>query len=370
MAKVKSVSLSFSQNQFQKKILNWYKAEKRNLPWRKTKDPYKILVSEIMLQQTQVETVIPYYKEWMKKFGDIRKLARASIDKVLISWEGMGYYSRARNLHQTAGEIVKNYNGKIPGSYEELLCLPGIGKYTAGAVASIAFNKPVPAVDGNVKRVLSRLFCLPLSTRDKVYWELSLDLMGKASPSEFNQAMMEMGALICVSKNPRCNNCPLTPFCKAYSKGVQGRYPVVRKPKKIEEIEVVLGIIIYKKTIYIQKRPSHGLFAGLWEFPGGKVEQGENPESALHRELKEELGVKVRILGQEEKVLHNYTRFRVKLYPFLCQARRRFVPKKGVRKFLWIDNNELSDYAFPTANRKILDGLVKDNRFQTLIKNG
>ena len=365
MVKIKK-SKSIRQNLFRNALLKWYKSRKRDLPWRKTKESYEILVSEIMLQQTRVETVLPYYKAWMKKFGTIKRLARASNDQVLMLWEGMGYYSRARNLRLAAQEIVRNYNGKIPCSYEALLQLPGIGKYTAGAVVSIAFNERVPAIDGNVRRVLSRLFCLPpSSSKDKTYREFAMDLMGTAPPSEFNQAMMEIGALICVAKNPRCPVCPVRFSCKAYSRGVQFRFPARRISKKIEEIEVVLGIIINNGVVYIQKRPPQGLFAGLWEFPGGKVELGESPEKALHRELKEELGINsVRIFGYGEAVRHNYTRFRVKLHPFICLAQRRFSPKSKKREFRWILRNELKNYAFPAANRKIIQTLSKDKRFQ------
>ncbi len=352
---------SFKSSQFRKGLLSWYKVQKRDLPWRKTKDPYKILISEIMLQQTQVETVIPYYKAWMKKFNTIKKLAAASLDEALILWEGMGYYSRARNLHLTAKEIVKNYNGKIPNSYEDLLHLPGIGKYTAGAIASIAFNEPVPAIDANVRRVLTRLFCLsPSLANDKTFWELALNLMATASPSEFNQAMMEIGALICIAKNPRCPNCPVRSCCKAFSKGTQARYPAIRKPKKVEEIEVVLGIIFNNNMVYIQKRPPQGLFAGLWEFPGGKVKPGESPEKALHRELKEELGEKVRIISNGKSIRHNYTSFKVLLHPFICSTQKRFSPGSRKREFRWISREDLKNYAFPAANRKIIRTLKEE----------
>lgn len=323
-----------------------------------------------MLQQTQVETVIPYYKSWMKEFGNIKKLAGASLDKVLMQWEGMGYYSRAKNLHRAAQDIVKNYNGKVPRSYDTLLLLPGIGKYTAGAVASIAYNESIPAIDANVRRVLSRLFCLtPSFSKDKTYRELALNLMGNAPASEFNQAMMEMGALICLVRNPRCQTCPISFFCQAHSKGVQTRYPANQKPKKIEKINVVLGIMIDNGRIYIQKRPAQGLFAGLWEFPGGKMETGENPKDALHRELQEKLGVKFKIVRREQTIRHSYTRFRVALHPFICLARARFSPKSKAKKFRWITSEKFKHYPFPSANRKIILNLTKDKYFQKLLEN-
>ncbi len=357
------------QNQFRKALLNWYRAQKRNLPWRGAKDPYKILVSEVMLQQTQVQTVIPYYKKWMKEFGSIKKLAGASLDKVLLLWEGMGYYTRARNLHQAAREIEKKYGGEVPRSYEMLLTLPGVGTYTAGAVASIAYNKRVPCVDANTRRVLSRVYCLrPSSLAEKKLQKIALDLMGKASPADFNQALMEVGSLICVAGNPRCDICPINKLCQAASRGAQNQYPSNQKRKKIEEIKVALGIIIRNGNLFVQKRPSHGLFAGLWEFPGGKIESGETPDKALIRELKEELGAKVKILSKGKTIQHSYTRFRVKLHPFLCGINGKISLKEKQSECRWISIEDMNSFAFPAANRKVFQNLMKDKSFYELLK--
>lgn len=369
-SKIKNTSLSY-KNKFQKALLNWFKTKKRDLPWRRTSDPYKILVSEVMLQQTQVETVIPYYNRWMREFNNIKKLAGAPIDKVLTLWEGMGYYSRARDLLHTAREIVKNHNGKVPQNYEALMQLPGIGEYTAGAVASIAYNKCVPAVDANVQRVLSRLYCLtPSALKNKTCRELALDLMENAPASDFNQALMELGSLICLPGNPLCQICPVSLFCKAYSKSTQAQYSGRRISRKIEEIKVTLGVIVCNGKIFIQKRPSRGLFAGLWEFPGGKIGPNESPEEALFRELNEELGAKIKILHHEKTIRHNYTRFKVELHPFICKAQGRFSVKERQTGSLWISKEEIHNYAFPAANRKILRALMKNKFFLELLEIG
>jgi A/G-specific adenine glycosylase len=352
---------------FQENLLNWYSTEKRDLPWRWTKDPYKILVSEVMLQQTQVETVIPYYNRWMDQFDSVDKLASASLDKILNLWEGMGYYSRAKNLHRAAQEIVKKYQSRFPESFRDLIKLPGIGKYTAGAVASIAFNQAVPAVDANVKRVISRLLCSH-SPPQKI-WDIAQSLIDKNSPADFNQAMMELGALICISKNPRCKICPVSSFCQAYKRGVQERFPPKRKSRKIEEISTVLGILVDNGKIYIQKRPLEGLWGGLWEFPGGKIEPGEAAEEALYREIREELGVEIIIIGREKSIRHAYTRFRVILYPYLCQLKRNAPLIPQVAELRWVLLEELSRFAFPAANRKIIQILKNNKRFLELIEH-
>ncbi len=342
--------------QFRPALLDWYIERERNLPWRQTKDPYKILVSEIMLQQTQVLTAIPYYNRWIKRFPDIKTLAYATMDEVLTLWEGMGYYNRARNLHKTARLILENHGGFVPASYKNLLNLPGIGKYTAGAVASIAFNQRVPAVDANVRRVLSRLYCR--NATEEELSRLSLHLLGEGPASDFNQAFMELGALVCISGNPRCGNCPVSAFCEANSNGVQEQFPTEKKRKKVEEVRTVVGILMdHEKKIYIQKRPQEGLFAGLWEFPGGKVGPKETPEKALQRELKKEMGIRITISRREETVRHTYTRFRAELTPFLCLLNGPPFPRLKDREFQWVLSEELSRFAFPAANRKIIKRL-------------
>jgi A/G-specific adenine glycosylase len=352
---------------FQQSLLSWYDTEKRDLPWRQTNDPYKILVSEVMLQQTQVDTVIPYYNRWMDRFDSVDKLASASLDEVLNLWEGMGYYTRAKNLHRAAQEIVIKYQGRFPETFSDLIKLPGIGNYTAGAVASIAFNRAVPAVDANVKRVISRLLCS--QPPPQKLWDTAQSLIDKDSPADFNQAMMELGALICISKNPLCKRCPVSSLCQAYKKGLQERFPPKRKSRKIEEIRTVLGILVDNGKTYIQKRPLGGLWGGLWEFPGGKIEPGESPEEALYREIQEELGVEIIIIGREKDIRHAYTRFRVILSPYLCQLKGSDPLIPQAAEMRWVLPEELHRFAFPAANRKIIQVLKNDQRFQELIEH-
>lgn len=357
----------FNLSSFRKNLLDWYHIEERDLPWRRTKDPYKILVSEVMLQQTQVETVIPYYNRWMEQFDSVNKLAAASLDEVLNLWEGLGYYTRAKNLHRAAQEIIVKYRGRFPESFRELIKLPGIGKYTAGAVASIAFNQAVPAVDANVRRVISRLLCS--YPPPQKLWDIAQSLIDKNSPADFNQAMMELGALICISKNPRCKICPVSSYCEAYKKCAQEQFPPKRKPQKTEEIRAVLAILVDNGRIYIQKRPLGGLWGGLWEFPGGKIEPGETAEEALYREIREELGVEIIIIGREKSIRHAYTRFRVILYPYLCQRKDNAPLTPQAAELRWVLLEELSRFAFPAANRKIIQVLKNDKRFLELIEH-
>ncbi len=346
---------------FQRKLLTWYSKHKRDLPWRRTKDPYRIWVSEVMLQQTQVDTVIPYYRRWLKRFPTIRALARASLDEVLKVWEGLGYYSRARNLHKAAKVIVKRHKGKFPKEFEAILALPGIGRYTAGAIASIAFGLPYPVLDGNVSRVFVRLYAISkppaLPKIQQELWQHAEKLLPRKMPGDFNQALMELGAKVCLPKKPLCLFCPVTTHCEARQLGMEETLPAKSPKRKIPLLEVAVAILKDGDRYFIQRRPPEGLLGGLWEFPGGKIESGEKPESCLRRELKEELGVKAKITRKLPAVKHAYTHFRVILHPFECRLDGGKL-KKGDGSSRWVRFEEFSKYAFPTANRKIFISLA------------
>ncbi len=346
-------------------LLRWYAAHRRDLPWRKTKDPYKIWVSEIMLQQTQVQTVIDYYNAWIKRFPDAAALAAAPMDDVLRAWQGLGYYRRARNMHAAAQAIVREHAGVFPGEEEAIRRLPGIGDYTAGAIASIAFDKPVPALDVNVLRVAARVLLLRGDVRKpplrRKIGETVQGWIPKGKARWFNQALMELGALICLAEKPRCLPCPVRPFCKAHDQGMQHRLPARAAKQAREKIIVVAGVLRDGRgRVLIQKRPPEGLMGDLWEFPGGKVEPGEALAQALAREWKEELGVGIAGGEQLLDIHHAYTRFDVRLHVFACRLLRGRPKALWAKEIRWVAPSDLGKYAFPSANVKIVSLLQKD----------
>ncbi|MFQ5450041.1 MAG: A/G-specific adenine glycosylase [Nitrospinaceae bacterium] len=343
-------------------LLGWYSRDKRDLPWRNTKDPYHILVSEIMLQQTQVKTVIPYYRRWIRSFPTVQKLSQAGESRVLKHWEGLGYYSRARNLHRAARKIVEEFGGRVPDRLEDILKLPGIGRYTAGAILSIAFNKKYPVVDGNVKRVLSRLFCLKengsTSASEKKLWQTAESLTPADRPGDHNQALMELGATLCLPKKPLCLLCPLHSPCRARREGVQDRFPPAKTSSPTKKIQVSAAVIQRNGKTYIQKRLPGGLMGGLWEFPGGKIEKDESPEDCLKREIREELGLDISIREKLMTIKHSYTQFRVTLHVFLCRPSAGRIRASSCETWKWVSPGEMERYPFPAANVKILRHLI------------
>jgi len=349
---------------FQSRLLNWYDSNKRDMPWRNNRDPYRILVSEFMLQQTQVKTVIPYFNKWMKSFPTAKKLAVASESNVLKHWEGLGYYSRARNLLKSAIQIQRDYAGKVPDSLEEIIKLPGVGRYTAGAVLSIAYDKNVPVLDGNVKRVLSRLMLLKENGSNQKsetrLWNTMESLLPEKGCGTFNQAFMELGATVCLPNNPFCEDCPLKNFCKAQQSGKQELFPPPKTAIKISRIQVSAGVIFKKGYVYIQKRKAKGLMGGLWEFPGGKIESGETEEECLRREIKEELNINIRIGKKIMTHRHSYTRFRVTLHVFQCQLHSGKLSPTACDDWKWVKPEELVQFPFPAANVKIIKFLNKN----------
>jgi len=352
---------------FAKALVAWYQQNARTLPWRETKDPYAIWVSEIMLQQTQVNTVIPYYHRFLERFPTIQTLAAANEDHVLKLWEGLGYYARARNLQKAARQMVVDHGGDFPHTLEEAETLTGIGRSTAGAILTFSRGQAHPLLDGNVKRVLSRLYDIDQPVSDTAVlqklWHYSADLLGQSTDSySFNQAIMELGAVLCTQKTPSCLICPVQAYCDAKDAGSQAERPVKVKKKPIKHHHIGAAVIWHPNgQILIQQRPKEGLLGGLWEFPGGKQEPDESIEVTVLREIEEELGIAIEVGQKVAAVKHAYTHFKITLHAFYC----RYVSGEPVPRcaddWAWVKPENLRDYAFPKANHPVIDHILSDN---------
>lgn len=344
-------------NSFTHNLLKWYAQQGRTLPWRGSTDPYAVWVSEIMLQQTRVEAVIPYYFRWMERFPGIPQLAAASEQEVLSSWEGLGYYSRARNLHKAARILMENYGGELPRELAALRKLPGIGRYSAGAIASMAFGQDVPALDGNIRRVLARFFDVtdPADSPagEKRLWLLAEKHLPKGRAGDYNQALMDLGAAICLPKIPRCLLCPLCEQCQARRLGIQDQRPVLKPRKEIPHYTVTAAVIRREGKVLLDKRPSKGLLGGMWEFAGGKSEQNETLQECLKREIQEELGVEVRVGAPFGVYQHAYTHFRITVHVFLCDLINGEPTPIEVADIAWVDPMSLTDYPMGKVDRQI-----------------
>jgi A/G-specific adenine glycosylase len=342
---------------FTKSLTDWYHKNYRRLPWRETSDPYKIWISEIMLQQTTVNAVIPYYQRWLERFPTIKHVAKAPLQKILKIWQGLGYYQRAKNIHKCANMVCQEYKGKIPSTAEELKKLPGFGPYTIGAVLSIAFDKRHPIIDANVRRVVMRQLALKgkaLPEQDPAILEFLEKVLPQKGINIFNQALMELGAMVCRSRQPACLICPVKGTCQAYIKGIQ---EIIPEPKKsvTKDVEAVIAVIERDNKFFIQKRDSKGLLADLWEFPGGKIEKGETAYQALCREVREELRVELVSAKPLMNVKHFYTQFRVNLNVFECQP-KTYPSEDATHK--WVSRQNLTKYPMPSGSAKIVEKLV------------
>lgn len=339
-------------------LLNWYNENKRTLPWRGHPNPYAIWVSEIMLQQTRVETVIPYFKKWMKLFPTIRALAKADEQDVLNAWEGLGYYSRARNLYKASKLVAKEHKGKLPQDLDALIRLPGIGRYTVGALASIAFGMDEPALDGNLKRVYARLFDIaePIdsSEGEKNLWKMAKDNLPEGKAGDFNQALMDLGALICIPKKPRCLICPLTKECQALANGTQELRPVKKPKKDVPHYSHAAGVIITRGRVLLAHRPSKGLLGGMWEFPNGRV---DDPAKELTKVLREGYSLKVRKKEALDLVRHAYTHFKVTVHVFWCSL----LSTSGTENLKWVSLKELGEYPMGKVDRQIANAIMQRN---------
>ena len=342
-------------------LLTWYDHNSRNLPWRETNDPYAIWVSEVMLQQTQVKTVIPYYQRFLSTFPSIQDLAASDLQKVLKMWEGLGYYGRARNMHRTAYIITNEHHGKVPDTWKHIHALPGIGDYIAAAVLSIAFACPYAVVDGNVKRVLARLFKLDTpvnqTTHAKTFNKHADKLLYKPDPGKYNQAMMELGALICTPYSPLCGTCPIQPACKAFQSSTVDIYPRRVKTKPTPLYNIAIGVVLKNDRLLITQRRHDGLLGGLWEFPGGKIKKGETSAAACIREIKEETNLTVTDCQYLTQVKHAYTHFKIIVDVFICDNVSGMVALNGPVDYQWITLEQIDDFPIPRANHKFIPRL-------------
>lgn len=343
---------------FRAALLDWYDREGRDLPWRSTGDPYAILVSEIMAQQTRVETVVPYYHRWLERFPTVEALATAPEGDVLKVWEGLGYYSRARNLHRAAKMVREGHGGRLPGTVAELRTLPGVGPYTAGAVASIAFSRPAPAVDGNVRRVYARLFDEASPGAPKVE-QWAEGVVDPLRPGDFNQALMELGATVCTPRSPSCEVCPVTTWCRARREGTVDVRPAPRRRAPVRREARGVAVFLWSGTAQalVRRRPAEGLLAGLWEFPSCEV--GEDDDATAIRDrawaLAEERGLAPAPTREGEAVVlspvvHQFSHLHVTYHPVVFEVRGRHEPRADER---WVALSDLGDLAFGVAQQKI-----------------
>jgi len=343
-------------------LLDWYRTNKRDLPWRRTKDPYRTWVAEIMLQQTRVDTVIPRYERFLKRFPDVRALARARVDDVLKAWENFGYYCRARHLHEAARVVVKQFGGTIPEEMDDLRKLPGVGVYTAGAILSIAFGRRFAAVDGNVIRVIARLFAIedPVdgSKAKTRIGGIAERLVPASDPGHYNQALMDLGSGICTPRSPACPACPLAAACKARKKGIQESIPVKRKAAAVPHREAAVAVIRNDRDeILLVKRPGRGLLGGLWSFPGGVLEEGDAPAAGLRKSLREELGLKA-VPGRELlTVEHGYSHFTVTVHVLPSSIRGAIPDSGGDVQWRWVGLKGISRLAVSRLEEKILKAM-------------
>jgi len=354
---------------FTKQLLAWYDAHARDLPWRQSPAPYAVWISEIMAQQTQIDRVIGYFERWMNRYPDLLSLAQAHEEDVLKLWEGLGYYSRARNILKTAHLVVADHGGVFPSDIKAMQALPGVGEYTAGAIASIAFGQTEPAVDANVLRVFSRLLDVSTPVKESAakvrITKQVRELVPDNRSGDFNQAIMELGALIC-SKTPSCGVCPVQSYCSALANGTVSERPVLAPGKKVIRINMVTGILVHEGRVLIQKRRLDDVWPGLWEFPGGGIEEGETPEQAVVREYQEEVELDI-VAGEKITVVtYSYTRYRVTMHCYLCRPVNGDCPAPIFHEAMegnFVSPQALSDYAFPAGHRRLIEFMRTDQRF-------
>ena len=353
------------RRQFARLLVAWFRKSMRPLPWRGDYAPYAVWISEVMLQQTQMERGVQYFRRWMERFPSIAHVAEATEEEILKAWEGLGYYARARKLHAAAKCVMTEHGGVFPEDIQAIRALPGIGPYTAGAIASLAFNQPLAAVDANVTRVFARLLDIDAhigrsGVADYIRRHVEL-AMPRSNAREYNQALMELGALVC-GKTPRCGICPVAGFCEAKRLGTALSRPVTGKKTVYAHLEMATGIVARQGRTLIQKRLPYGVWAGLWEFPGGCLEEGETPEACVVREFWEETELSVRVEKKIAVLRHAYTTCRVTMHAYFCSMEdSAHMPiLHSAAEFLWVTPAELARFTFPAGHRKLLEFLDKE----------
>lgn len=357
-------------------LLGWFAREQRDLPWRRTYSPYAVWVSEIMLQQTQMDRAAAYFTRWMQRFPDLQSLAEADPDEALKAWEGLGYYSRVRNMQKAAQILVREHGGIFPQEYAELRALPGVGDYTAGAVLSIAFNRPHPAVDANVERVFARIFDIDTPVKSVAaadfFRHMAEGLIPEGRAREFNQALMELGALVC-SKKPRCEICPVTASCQARRLDIVHERPVPGRRVGYSAVEIITGVLLHRGRVFLQKRLDSGVWAGFWEFPGGRLEPGETPEQGVVREFMEETAFAVTPSRRLGLVRHAYTRYKISMHCFECRLEGTAATMQerdsngfpvpalsAATEYRWALPDDLKGFVLPAGHRKLLDAWLPE----------
>ncbi len=353
-----------TREQLQQKLIYWFRRTARPLPWRQTYNPYHVWISEVMLQQTQMERGVDYFNRWVERLPDVASVAAAEEQEILKLWEGLGYYARARNLHAAAKMLMERFDGIIPCDPLELQSLPGIGPYTSAAISSIACNTDIPVVDANVLRVYARLFDIdgPVKTgvaRSQIE-RIASEMLPAGQARVFNQALMDFGGMICLPRNPKCSSCPLKDYCLSLLRRTVAERPFVESAKKTTLIEMATGILEVNGRIFIQQRQVDDIWGGLWEFPGGRIEPGESPDSAVIREYFEETGYSVEICQKIITVTHFYTRYKVVLHCFSCRLNGE--PNDplltAAQAFKWVLPRDINHFGFPAGHRKILEHIA------------
>ncbi|SFB16887.1 A/G-specific DNA-adenine glycosylase [Lentibacillus halodurans] len=339
---------------FQERLIEWYQHNKRDLPWRYDQDPYKVWVSEIMLQQTKVDTVIPYFQRFMLKYPTVYDLANADEQDVLKTWEGLGYYSRARNLQNAVREVVASYGGEVPDDPKSLGSLKGVGPYTKGAILSIAFDQPQPAVDGNVMRVLSRVLKIEDDIAQpkvkKQFERYAETLISHDDPSSFNQGIMELGALVCTPKEPMCMLCPVQELCRAFQEGMEQDLPIKSKAKKQKKVPYIVLLIRNDNNEYlIEKRPDNGLLANMWQFPMVPVDEIGKDHAKNWFEM--EYGIDVELLSKQGELKHVFTHIIWQLEVVAAVTASNQTTDERLR---FVSCNEMDNYPFPVSHQNMM----------------